>query len=234
MSYLQSAKVRIRVSFARLHGSAWILRGASSTCLRLSDCSSCRRRIVTLMSTILVPTANHPRQGRLPFRVCEPMHFSGPPHLRAQAIVLHAGLKLCLQVVHEAYHALATRGVSGERHGNGHQTQNERELRGEHAQHACPQSLERHRRERRLLRNHALYTDPLINDLLASHVNEELLVLVRDDHRDLVHAVHVQLRVIRVCLREVDIRPPLVIKRRDCLHDRVGEKTRKPLIEGAR
>jgi hypothetical protein len=43
---------------------------------------SCRRRIVvTLVSTILVPTANHPRQGRLLFRVCEPMHFGGPPHL---------------------------------------------------------------------------------------------------------------------------------------------------------
>ncbi len=43
---------------------------------------SCRRRIVvTLVSTALVPTANHPRPGRLPFRVCEPMHFGGPPHL---------------------------------------------------------------------------------------------------------------------------------------------------------
>jgi hypothetical protein len=84
-----------------------------------------------LMSTIFVPTANHPRQGRLPFRVCEPMHFSGPPHLRAQAIVLHASLELCLQVVHQAYHALATRGVGCERHGNGHQTQDERILRGE-------------------------------------------------------------------------------------------------------
>jgi hypothetical protein len=82
---------------------------------------------------------------------------------------------------------------------------------------------------RRPLGNHTLYRDPLINDLLASHVNEELLVVL-DDHRDLVHAVHVQLRVIRLCLREVDVRPPLVIKRRDCLHDRVGEKTRKALI----
>jgi hypothetical protein len=119
------------------------------------------------------------------------MHFSGPPHLRAQAIVLHAGLILCLQVVHEAYEALATRGVGCERHGNGHQTQNERELRIEMAQHACPQSPERHRRERRLLRNHTLYRDPFIDDLLASHVNEELLVVL-DDHRDLVHAVHVR------------------------------------------
>ena len=136
------------------------------------------------MSTILVPTANHPRQGRLPFRVCEPMHFSGPPHLRAQAIVLHPSLILCLQVVHEAYEALATRSVGCERHGNGHHTQDERELRGEHAQHACPQSLERHRRERRLLRNHTLYRDPLINDLLASHISEELPVVL-DDQRDL-------------------------------------------------
>ena len=31
------------------------------------------------------------------------MHFRGPSHLRAQAIVLHASLELCLQVVHEAY-----------------------------------------------------------------------------------------------------------------------------------
>jgi len=91
-----------------------------------------------------------------------------------------------------------------------HHTQDERELGGEQAQHACPQSLERHRRERRPLGNHTLYRDPLINDLLASHVNEEILVVL-DDHRDLVHAVHVQLRVIRLCLREVDVRPPLVI-----------------------
>ena len=188
--------------------SAWILRGASSTCLCLSGFSNCRRCIVvTLVSTMLVPTAIHPRHGRLPFRVCEPMHFSGPPHLRAQAIVLHAGLEHCLQVVDEAYEALATKGVGCEGHGNGQQTQHERELRDEHAQHACPQSPERHRRERRLLRNHTLYRDPLINDLLASHVNEELLVVL-DDHRDLVHAVHVQLRVTRVCLREVDVRPP--------------------------
>jgi hypothetical protein len=65
----------IRVSFARLPRSAGIIRGTSGgTCLRLSDSdfSCCRRRIVvTLMSTILVPTAtrNHPRQGRLPFRI---------------------------------------------------------------------------------------------------------------------------------------------------------------------
>ena len=64
------------------------------------------------------------------------MHFSGPPHLRAQAIVLHAGLILCLQVVHEAYEALATRGVGCERHGNGHHTQDERELRGEYSRSA--------------------------------------------------------------------------------------------------
>ena len=103
------------------------------------------------------------------------MHFCGPPHLRAQAIVLHASLELSLQVVHEADEALATRGVGCERHGNGHQTQDERELRGEHAQHACPQSPERHRRELRRFHNRALYRDPLINDLLANHVNEQLL-----------------------------------------------------------
>ena len=61
------------------------------------------------------------------------MHFSGPPHLRAQAVVPHSALELCLQVVHEANEALATRGVSSEGHGNGYHTQNERELRSEHA-----------------------------------------------------------------------------------------------------
>jgi hypothetical protein len=79
------------------------------------------------------------------------MDFSGPPHSRAQAVVRHSGLELSLQVVHEAYEALATRGVGCERHGNGHQTQDERELRGEHARHACPQSLERIESESPLL-----------------------------------------------------------------------------------
>ena len=61
------------------------------------------------------------------------MHFSRPPHLRAQAVVLHPGLELRLQVAHEANEALATRRVGCERHGNGHQTENVRELCGEHA-----------------------------------------------------------------------------------------------------
>ena len=139
--------------------SAWILRGASSTCLCLSGFSNCRRCIVvTLVSTMLVPTAIHPRHGRLPFRVCEPMHFSGPPHLRAQAIVLHAGLEHCLQVVDEAYEALATKGVGCEGHGNGQQTQHERELRDEHAQHACRKALKWHTHERRLVHNHTSMT----------------------------------------------------------------------------
>ena len=43
------------------------------------------------------------------------------------------GLELCLQVVHEANEALATGGVSSEGHGNGYHSQNERELRSEHA-----------------------------------------------------------------------------------------------------
>jgi hypothetical protein len=138
--------------FCTAAGSTWVLRVASSNCLCLSGFSSSRRCIVdTLMSTMLVPTANHPRQGRLPFRVCERMHFCGPPHLRAQAIVLHASLELSLQVVHEADEALATRGVGCECHCNGIQTQDERILRGEHAQHACPQSLERHQHELLLL-----------------------------------------------------------------------------------
>jgi hypothetical protein len=41
-----------------------------------------------LMSAIIIPAANHPRQGRLPFWVRQPpMHssFSGPPHLRRGA-----------------------------------------------------------------------------------------------------------------------------------------------------
>ena len=42
------------------------------------------------------------------------MHFSGPPHLRAQAIVLHSGLEHCLHVVDVAYEALATEGVGCE------------------------------------------------------------------------------------------------------------------------
>ena len=96
-------------------------QGASRTCLCCKGLSSCRRCIVvTLMSPIFVPTANQPRQGRFPFRVRQPMHFSRPPHLRAQAVVLHPGLVLRLQVVHEANEALATRRVGCERHGNGH------------------------------------------------------------------------------------------------------------------
>jgi hypothetical protein len=71
-----------------------------------------------------------------------------------------------------------------ERHGNGHQTQDERELRGEDAQHACPQSLERHHHELLLLHNHTLDSRPLVNDLLASHISDELLVAL-DDQRDL-------------------------------------------------
>ena len=113
------------------------------------------------------------------------MHFSGPPHLRAQAIVLHAGLEHCLQVVDEAYEALATKGVGCEGHGNGQQTQHERELRDEHAQHACRKALKWHTHERRLLHNHTLDSRPLVNDLLASHINEELLVVL-DDQRDLI------------------------------------------------
>ena len=127
------------------------------------------------------------------------MHFSGPPHLRAQAFVLHASLELSLQVVHEAYEALATRGVGCERHGNGHQTQDERILRGEHAQHACPQSLERHHHELLLLHNHTLDSRPLVNDLLASQISDELL-LALDDQRDLTQTEQVELQEIRLVL----------------------------------
>ena len=55
-----------------------------------------------------------------------------------------------------------------------------------------PQSLERHTRERRLLDNQTLNVRPFVIDLLASHIREELLVVL-DDQRDFVYTIQVQL-----------------------------------------
>jgi hypothetical protein len=95
----------------------------------------------------------------------------------------------------------------------------------------------------------ALYRDPLINDLLQLEVASDQLTIylvtltrnflsclvVLDDHRDSgarrALARPASSKIFRICLREV-VRPPLVIKRRDCqrAHEKVGEKTREPFI----
>jgi hypothetical protein len=86
------------------------------------------------------------------------MHFTGsgpgPPHLRAQASAAVAGvphseleLRVCLHVAHEArvmrlmrrsqpevsVVPMCGRPRQSDGHGSGHHTQNERELRSEHA-----------------------------------------------------------------------------------------------------
>jgi hypothetical protein len=85
------------------------------------------------------------------------MHFSGPPHSRVQAVVLHSGLELQNPDVYKSFMRLIRRSQPKVSAVNVMAMATQRRMSGGHAQHACPQSPERHRSERRLLRNDTLY-----------------------------------------------------------------------------